>query len=60
MYMWYGVAINIVAMVLVSITNFMEPGSAQPGGANNAVLGAVFILLSCFVQVLVRVLRCSS
>lgn len=49
-YMWWGVAINIVAMVLVSVTNFVEPGEAQPDGANNPGLGALFILMSCVVQ----------
>ncbi|CAB1116147.1 unnamed protein product [Ectocarpus sp. CCAP 1310/34] len=46
-YMWWGVAINIVAMVLVSVTNFIAPEDAQPDGANNPALGAFFILLSC-------------
>ncbi|CAN0266977.1 unnamed protein product, partial [Ectocarpus fasciculatus] len=49
-YMWWGVAINIVAMVLVSVTNFIAPEDAQPDGANNPALGAFFILLSCIVQ----------
>lgn len=49
-YMWWGVAINILAMVLVSATNFIEPQDAQPDGANNPALGAFFILLSCVVQ----------
>ncbi|CAM9792990.1 unnamed protein product, partial [Laminaria digitata] len=49
-YMWWGVVINIIAMVLVSITNFIEPGDAQPNSDNNPMLGAVFILLSCVVQ----------
>ncbi|KAG5178524.1 hypothetical protein JKP88DRAFT_269098 [Tribonema minus] len=49
-YMWVGVAINIVAMVLVSLTNFIAPEDAQPDGANNPALGVFFILLSCVVQ----------
>ncbi|CAN0369690.1 unnamed protein product, partial [Hapterophycus canaliculatus] len=49
-YMWWGVGINILAMVLVSVTNFIAPDDTQPDGANNPVLGAVFILLSCVVQ----------
>lgn len=48
--MWWGVAINILAMVLVSVTNFIEPDDAQPDGANNPALGAFFILMSCVVQ----------
>lgn len=48
--MWWGVVINIVAMILVSITNFIDDGDAQPDGANNPALGAIFILLSCIVQ----------
>ncbi|CAN0427748.1 unnamed protein product, partial [Ascophyllum nodosum] len=49
-YMWWGVLINIVAMVLVSITNFVGPEGVQPDGASNPALGALFILLSCVVQ----------
>ncbi|CAM9640823.1 unnamed protein product [Pylaiella littoralis] len=49
-YMWWGVGINILAMVLVSVTNFIAPEDAQPDGASNPALGAFFILLSCVVQ----------
>eukprot|EP00752_Nemacystus_decipiens_P007702 g6885.t1 len=50
-YMWWGVVINIVAMVLVSVTNFLAPDDAMPDGtANNPALGAFFILMSCAVQ----------
>ncbi|CAM9637985.1 unnamed protein product [Discosporangium mesarthrocarpum] len=49
-YMWLGVFVNIVAMVLVSITNFVQPEDTQPSGASNPALGMVFILLSCVVQ----------
>lgn len=48
--MWWGVVINIVAMVLVSVTNFLEPEDVQPDGASNPALGAFFILMSCAVQ----------
>lgn len=49
-YMWWGVVINIVAMVLVSVTNFLEPEDVQPDGASDPALGAFFILMSCAVQ----------
>ena len=55
-YMWWGVLINIVAMILVSITNFVGPESVQPDGASNPALGALFILLSCVVQVSLQLL----
>lgn len=48
--MWWGVVINIIAMVLVSVTNFLEPEDAQPSATNNPMLGAFFIILSCVVQ----------
>lgn len=50
-YMWCGVAINIVAMVLVSMTNFLSADEDQINGLGSAALGTVFILLSCVVQV---------
>jgi hypothetical protein len=49
--MWWGVAINIVAMVLVSVTNFVAPENVQPDYAKSPSLGVFFILLSCVVQV---------
>jgi drug/metabolite transporter (DMT)-like permease len=49
-YMWWGVAINILAMVLVSLTSFLAPPDVQPNGSNNPALGSFFILLSCIVQ----------
>ena len=49
-HMWWGVAISIGAMVLVSVTNFVASEDIQPHGAKNPCLGAFFILLSCFVQ----------
>lgn len=50
-YMWWGVAVNIIAMILVSMTNFMEPSDEQATEARNVALGAFFIILSCVVQV---------
>ena len=50
-HMWWGVVMTIVAMALVSITNFVGPEGVQPDGASNPALGAVFILMSCVVQV---------
>ncbi|CAM9136661.1 unnamed protein product [Chrysoparadoxa australica] len=49
-YMWWGVFINIIAMVMVSLTSFIGPQEEQESGANNPALGVTFILLSCVVQ----------
>lgn len=49
-YMWVGVGINIVAMILVSLTNFIAPPDPAADGASDPALGAFFIILSCVVQ----------
>ena len=60
-YMWWGVVINIVAMVLVSVTNFLAPDDALPDGtANSPALGAFFILMSCVVQASERAIGSSA
>ena len=46
-HMWLGVLINLVAMIMVSSTTFLQP--AEPG-ARDPRLGVLFILLSCLVQ----------
>jgi len=50
-HMWWGIAINTVAMMLVSAINFMPDHSdSQPGPYRDPRLGVMFTLLSCVVQ----------
>ena len=54
-YMWLGILINTVAMVLVSMTSFLPNASgdavAEDAGINrDPRVGILFILMSCLVQ----------
>ena len=54
-YMWLGIAINTVAMVLVSLTSFLPGASADASAEDDGIdrdprVGILFILLSCLVQ----------
>ena len=46
-HMWTGVFINLLAMMMVSSTTFLEP---HEPGTRDPRLGVLFILLSCLVQ----------
>ena len=54
-YMWFGIGINTVAMVLVSATSFLPGATAGPSVEEDGIdrdprIGILFILLSCVVQ----------
>jgi len=49
-YMWAGVMINLVAMILVSATTLFGSSTEEQPGASNPQLGIMFILASCLVQ----------
>ena len=54
-YMWVGIAINTLAMVLVSASSFLPSATAGATVAEDGIdrdprVGIVFILLSCLVQ----------
>jgi len=46
-YMWIGVGVNVLAMVFVGATGFLETGAAV---GSNPKLGIILILASCVVQ----------
>lgn len=47
-YMWWGVGINTMAMVMVALTTVFQSDDA--GGSSDAPLGILFLLMSCCVQ----------
>eukprot|EP01084_Bolivina_argentea_P021186 39340_1 len=51
-YMWAGVGINIVAVIIASLSSFLEPENADGTSASshNPLLGFIFIMCSCIVQ----------
>lgn len=59
-YMWMGIFINTVAMVMVALTSYIDPVAASGDATNDAkmvetesrdpAVGIMFILLSCIVQ----------
>lgn len=57
-YMWVGIMVNTVAMIMVAMTSWIDPSTASGEAATGTVesesrdplVGIIFILLSCIVQ----------
>ena len=49
-YMWAGVIINMVAMMVISSTSFIHPAGTEGGADKDPRIGIFFVVMSCIVQ----------